>query len=263
MKVIRNIEDFNHYRNTINKQKIGFIPTMGALHAGHLSLIKKSVDDYQLTVVSIFVNPTQFDNENDLNNYPNLLDDDLDKLKSAGVDCVFLPSFNHIYPNGYNYSVSERKLSKSFCGAHRDGHFDGVLTVVMKLLNIVQPHKAYFGEKDFQQLTLIKQMVNAFFMPVEIIAGATIREQDGLAMSSRNLNLTIEERKIAPELYQTISSDLSIEQMKIQLVNCGFKVDYLEILDNHLLVAAYLGSVRLIDNVDIKNPEQKIMGKVA
>ncbi len=256
MKIIRNIAEFNQYRNTIGKQQVGFIPTMGALHAGHLSLIEKSVDDYQLTIVSIFVNPTQFDNKNDLDNYPNHLDDDLDKLKSAGVDCVFLPSFEHIYPDEYSFSITEKNLSGKYCGAHRDGHFDGVLTVVMKLFNIVKPHKAYFGEKDYQQLTLIKQMVEAFFMPVAINAGVTIRESDGLAMSSRNLNLTAIERKTAPKLYQIISSGLTIEQMKSQLANHGFKLDYLEILDNHLLVAAYLGSVRLIDNIKINKLEQ-------
>lgn len=256
MKIIRNIPEFNQYRNAIQEQQIGFIPTMGALHAGHLSLIEQSVDDFQLTIVSIFVNPTQFDNKNDLANYPNLLDKDLDKLKIAGVDCVFLPNFEQLYPDDYNYSVIEKSLSKNYCGAHRKGHFDGVLTIVMKLLNIIRPHKVYFGEKDFQQLTLIKQMVAAFFMPVEIITGKTIREKDGLAMSSRNLNLTSQERLIAPKLYQTISSDLSIKQMKIQLENYGFKVDYLEVLNNHLLVAAYLGKIRLIDNVKIKKLDQ-------
>jgi pantoate--beta-alanine ligase len=263
MKIIRSIEEFRQYRNSIQKQQIGFIPTMGALHLGHLSLIEKSVDNFQLTIVSIFVNPTQFDSKRDLNNYPNLLDDDLDKLKIAGVDCVFLPRFEQIYPDGYNYSVTEKKLSKKYCGAHREGHFDGVLTVVMKLLNIVQPHKAYFGEKDYQQLTLIKQMVKAFFMSVEIIAVATMREKDGLAMSSRNLNLTAKERAIAPKLYQTINSDLSPKQMKAQLENHGFKVDYLKMLDKHLLVAAFLGKVRLIDNIEIKNPEQKKMEQAA
>ena len=252
MKIIRSIEEFRHYRFKIQKQQIGFIPTMGALHAGHLSLIEKSVDNFQLTIVSIFVNPTQFDNTSDLNNYPNLLDEDLDKLKSAGVDCVFLPRFEQLYPDGYNYTIREKKLSEKYCGAHREGHFDGVLTVVMKLLNIVQPNKAYFGEKDYQQLTLVKQMVEAFFLPVEIVGVATMREEDGLAMSSRNLNLNAEERKIAPLLFKTISSGMPLTQMYVQLINNGFKVDYLEIMENRLLVAAYLGDVRLIDNVEIK-----------
>jgi pantoate--beta-alanine ligase len=255
MKTIHSIQQFISYRKLI-KSSVGFIPTMGALHAGHLSLIRQSLTDNDKTIVSIFVNPTQFDNNNDLNHYPNLIESDLQQLQSIGVDCVLLPKFEQMYPDNYRYKVSENDLSQQFCGAHREGHFDGVLTVVMKLFNIVQPTKAYFGEKDFQQLTLIKQMVHAFFMPIEVIAGATVREQDGLAMSSRNLNLTDEERKIAPKLYQTISSGQSIKQMKNTLKSYGFKIDYLEILDNRLLIAAYLGQVRLIDNVKINTLEQ-------
>lgn len=256
MKILTTIEEFRIYRNNCKDKQIGFIPTMGALHLGHLSLVEQSIKNNQTTIVSIFVNPTQFDNKNDLTNYPNLLDEDLQKLELTGVDCVFLPSFEDIYPDDYSFQIKENQLSKKYCGAHRDGHFDGVLTIVMKLLNIVRPHKAYFGKKDFQQLCLIRQMVAAFFIPIEIIAGTTIRELDGLAMSSRNLNLTEEERKIAPLLYQTISSNLSLKQMEKQLTNYGFIVDYLEMLDNHLLVAAYLGEARLIDNVGIKNLEQ-------
>jgi len=252
MRIINNIKEFINYRQSINKSQIGFIPTMGALHAGHMSLIEMTKADSLVTIVSIFVNPTQFDNKNDLNNYPDLLNNDLEKLKLAGVDCVFLPNFEQIYPDNYNYSVTEKLLSKKFCGAHRLGHFDGVLTIVLKLFNIVQPNKAYFGQKDYQQLTLIKQMIAAFFMPVEIIAGSTIREKDGLAMSSRNLNLTKKERQIAPKLYQIITSSLSLKNMKIELENNGFKVDYLEVLNDHLLVAAFLGKVRLIDNVKIE-----------
>jgi len=256
MKIIQSIQQFQLYRSRIKHKQTGFIPTMGALHAGHLSLIEKAIEDYQHTVVSIFVNPTQFNIKSDLDNYPKQLDADLEKLRQAGVDCVFLPRFEDIYPDNYKFIISEKELSKKYCGAHREGHFDGVLTIVMKLLQIVQPAKAYFGEKDYQQLTLIRQMVEAFFMPIEIVAGVTIREKDGLAMSSRNLNLTNQERKIAPKLYQTIRSDLSVKQMKSQLKKYGFKVDYLELLDNHLLVAAFLGNVRLIDNVAIKNLEQ-------
>ncbi len=249
------IQQFRDYRKTINTS-VGLIPTMGALHAGHLSLIKQSLAENDKTIVSIFVNPTQFDNKNDLNHYPNLIERDLQQLQSIGVDCVLLPEFEQMYPDNYSYKVSENVLSHQFCGAHRDGHFDGVLTVVMKLFNIVQPNKAYFGEKDFQQLTLIKQMVQAFFMPIEVVAGATVREQDGLAMSSRNLNLTAVERKIAPKLYQTISSGESLKQMNTELEAYGFKIDYLEILDNRLLVAAFLGQVRLIDNIEINSLEK-------
>lgn len=256
MKNLESIQQFQAYRQSITSS-VGFIPTMGALHAGHLSLIKQSLSENDHTIVSIFVNPTQFDNKNDLNKYPNLIESDLQQLHSIGVDCALLPKFDQMYPDNYRYKVSENELSQQFCGAHREGHFDGVLTVVMKLFNIVQPNKAYFGEKDFQQLTLIKQMVQAFFMPIEVVAGATVREQDGLAMSSRNLNLTAEQRKIAPKLYQTISTGDSLKQMHNDLEAYGFKIDYLEILDNRLLVAAFLGTVRLIDNIEI-NPLEKV-----
>jgi pantoate--beta-alanine ligase len=256
MKIIKNIKDFIKYRHSFQEKQIGFVPTMGALHAGHLSLIEMSIADTQFTVVSIFVNPTQFDNKNDLNNYPDLLTSDLKKLDSAGVNCVLLPNFDQIYPDNYNFSISEKELSKKYCGAHREGHFDGVLTIVMKLLNIVHPNKAYFGKKDFQQLTLIKQMITAFFIPIEIIAGPTIREEDGLAMSSRNLNLSTKERNLAPKLYQTINSNLSLNEMYLKLEKLGFKVDYLEVLNGHLLVAAFLGKVRLIDNVKLKKMDK-------
>ena len=258
MKVINNIEQFQAYRNHIKNKHIGFIPTMGALHAGHLSLVEQSLNDNQITIVSIFINPTQFDNKNDLNKYPNLIEYDLSMLKQAGVDCVFMPTFENMYPDNYHFVLHEHELSKKFCGAHRDGHFDGVLTVVMKLLNLAQADNAYFGEKDFQQLSLIKQMVKAFFLPVTIVAAKTIREADGLAMSSRNLNLSPEQRKVAPLLYQIICSGLSLSQMQAKLTEYGFKVDYLEILHNRLLVAAYLGNIRLIDNVEIiiKNAEK-------
>ncbi len=253
MKIIKTIKEMQIYRSRIKNRQVGFVPTMGALHQGHLSLVDQSLDDYQLTIVSIFVNPTQFDNEKDLENYPNQLENDLDKLKKAGVNCVFLPDFEQMYPDDYHFTVHENQLSKKYCGAHREGHFDGVLTIVMKLLNIVQPSKAYFGEKDFQQLNLIQQMVDAFFMSTKIIAGKTIREHDGLAMSSRNLNLTKQQRQLAPMLYQIISSDESLEHMHNQLTRLGFKLDYLEVMNNRLLVAAYLGNVRLIDNVEL-NP---------
>jgi pantoate--beta-alanine ligase len=256
MKIIKTIKQFQQYRQQIINTDVGLVATMGALHQGHISLIKQSIKENHISIVSIFVNPTQFDQKNDLENYPNQIDGDIEQLQQAGVDCVFLPDFKEMYADNYQYKVAENNLSKKYCGAHRDGHFDGVLTVVMKLLNICRPSRAYFGEKDYQQLTLIKRMVAAFFMPIEIIAAATIREKDGLAMSSRNLNLSTTERKIAAKLYQTLKSGLSLKQMWAQLEGFGFNVDYLEILDNHLLVAAKLGSVRLIDNVEIEKLEQ-------
>lgn len=251
MKIFNSIDSFNLYRAQLNVKSIGFVATMGALHQGHVSLLKRSLVDNDVTIASIFINPTQFDKANDLESYPNLLEQDLNVLSKTGIDAVFIPGYQEIYPDKYTYKIQENQLSKQFCGAHRTGHFDGVLTVVMKLLNIVQPHKAYFGEKDYQQLSLIQNMASAFFMPVDIIGCAIIREKDGLAMSSRNLRLNQAQRKIAPELYRVISSGQSIENMQIELTSLGFIVDYVDIINNRLLVAAYLGEIRLIDNTDL------------
>jgi pantoate--beta-alanine ligase len=251
MKILNTIDSFNLYRTQLHVKKIGFVATMGALHQGHVSLLKRSLTDNDVTIASIFINPTQFDKANDLESYPNLLEQDIKVLSQTGVDAVFIPDYQAIYPDKYTYKVQENQLSKQFCGAHRTGHFDGVLTVVMKLLNIVQPHKAYFGEKDYQQLALIQNMASAFFMPVGIIGCAIVREKNGLAMSSRNLRLNQSQRKIAPELHRVISSGLSIENMQKELTSLGFIVDYIDIINNRLLVAAYLGDIRLIDNTDL------------
>lgn len=228
---------------------VGFVATMGALHAGHMSLIEQAQDENDHVVVSLFVNPTQFDQAADLDNYPNTMEDDLKALEDAGVTAVFKPTFDILYPDNYAYKVIENDLSQKLCGAHRPGHFDGVLSVVIKLLNIVQADNAYFGEKDYQQLQLIKGMVKAFFMPANIIGCPIIRETDGLAMSSRNLRLDGVQRKIAPQLYATLINSDSLSDKRKQLENMGFEVDYLEVIDDRLLAAAYLGEIRLIDNV--------------
>lgn len=249
MQRIKTPQDLQNFRQSIDSG-VGFVPTMGALHQGHLSLIETSQAQNEVTVVSIFVNPTQFDQSADLEQYPNTLEQDFQRLEDMGVDAVFLPSFEVMYPDNYAYQLTENHLSQKYCGAHRPGHFDGVLTVVMKLLNLVNPNLAYFGEKDYQQLTLIRDMVAAFFMPVKIVACPIIRETDGLAMSSRNLRLSPIQRKIAPMLYQAlIDNDSSIEEKKQWLISKGFEVDYLEVLDERLLAAASLGDIRLIDNV--------------
>ena len=229
-------------RNKVGK--IGFVPTMGALHEGHLSLIETSKKDNKFTVVSIFVNPTQFNDPNDYKNYPNTHTEDLLKLSALKVDYLSL-----IYNDNYSYQIVENSLSKQLCGGSRPGHFEGVLTIVMKLLNIVKPAKAYFGEKDFQQYMLIKGMADAFHMDVKVIALPTIREADGLAMSSRNLLLTDSERKIAPTFSKLLSSNLSDENVKSKLENEGFRIDYIETIDGRRFGAVFLGKVRLIDNV--------------
>ena len=250
MRLYKDISDWLAHRKSLNPTGgIGFVPTMGALHKGHLSLVKRSVDENELTVVSIFVNPTQFNDPNDLDNYPRTLDADLDLLEAAGVDAVILPSQDQIYPDGYRYQVLESELSLELCGASRPGHFDGVLSVVMKLLNIIQAHKAYFGEKDYQQYLLIKGMAESFFLTTEIIACPTIREQDGLAFSSRNLRLTPAERQTAPKFHAILTGDGSDQEKSQQLERSGFQVDYVQTRDGRIFGAVFLGKVRLIDNV--------------
>lgn len=234
-----------------NKNVIGFVPTMGALHKGHLSLIQKSRRETDLTVVSIFVNPTQFNDPNDLKNYPNTLAKDTDQLKILGVDYLFTPKYEDLYNDNYRYKISEDQFSKELCGKSREGHFSGVMTVVMKLLNIVKPAKAYFGEKDYQQYLLIRDMVKAFYMDVEIISSPTVRDSDGLALSSRNQLLTNEEREKASIFPQVMNSKKSDEQVIENLIAAGFKVDYVETNNNRRFGAVYLGNVRLIDNVKI------------
>ena len=230
--------------------QIGFVPTMGALHEGHLSLIRASKKENNFTVVSIFVNPTQFNDPNDYKNYPDTHTEDLLKLSALKVDYLFIPTRPLIYNDNYTYQIVENNFSKQLCGASREGHFEGVLTVVMKLLNIVNPSKAYFGEKDFQQYTLIKGMVDAFHMNVKIIALPTMREADGLAMSSRNLLLTDSERKIAPKFSKLLNSKASDELVKSKLEKEGFKIDYIETINGRRFGAVFLGNVRLIDNVE-------------
>ncbi len=251
VKIIKTIAEWREIlnREIIGKKSLGFVPTMGALHKGHKTLVDRSVTENDITICSIFVNPTQFNNSNDLSNYPKTLGADKKILEDAGCDYIFLPNRDMIYPDNYRYVVSEKQYSRKYCGAHRPGHFDGVLTVVLKLLNIVSPTNAYFGEKDWQQYNLIKDMCKALFLPINIVPCKLIREDDGLAFSSRNKLLTPEDRIIAPNLFKIISRDQNIIEMKKELSNLGFVVDYIEEEKNRLLVAAYLGEVRLIDNV--------------
>lgn len=255
MKVFDTLQDWRSWRANIN-DPIGFVPTMGALHRGHLSLIQHSLADNPVTVASIYVNPTQFNNAADLEKYPRTTKQDLTLLKDAGVDAVIMPNFEQLYPDAFRYRVTESELSQRFCGAHRPGHFDGVLSVVMKLLNLVSPKRAYFGEKDYQQLLLVRGMVKAFHLPVEIIGCPIVRENDGLAMSSRNTRLSKQHRQLAPELYRCISTAADSKSAAAMLEQAGFIVDYVEdyVADfaSRRLAAVTLGDVRLIDNVSIE-----------
>jgi pantoate--beta-alanine ligase len=248
--VFKNLTDWNNYRREI-KGTVGFVPTMGALHAGHASLLSQSKKENDITVLSIFVNPTQFNDPKDLEKYPRTFEADYKIASEIGIDAVFSPDFESIYPDQYRYSVTENTFSKILCGASRPGHFDGVLSVVMKLFNIIKPNKAYFGEKDFQQLRLIEDMVKAFFMPLEIRRGKTLREASGLAMSSRNVRLTTEGRAHAALIYKTITTTTTAAEAKNILNQNGFNVDYLDDIEDRRYVAAFLEGVRLIDNVTI------------
>ncbi|MDX9732118.1 MAG: pantoate--beta-alanine ligase [Bdellovibrionales bacterium] len=251
-------------------KSIGFVPTMGALHEGHLSLLRRARSENDLVLLSIFVNPTQFDNPEDLKSYPSSLDRDIELARSVGCDHIILPTEATMYPDGYSYRVSESNFSKRLCGAHRPGHFDGVLTVVLKLFNIAKAHRAYFGEKDFQQLQLIRKMKEALFLDLEIRSCATLREADGLAMSSRNRRFSAEDRMRAPLFARTIAQSLvakrSPQETKQELEHHGFRVDYVEDLDLQntppaaaeirRLAAVFLGDVRLIDNMNLETAKQ-------
>jgi pantoate--beta-alanine ligase len=230
---------------------LGFVATMGALHEGHVSLIRRSRAENDRTLVSIFVNPTQFDDPADLARYPRPLETDLELLRAEAVDFVLLPRADQLYPDGYRYQVTERDFSTLLEGAHRPGHFDGVLTVVLKLLLIVGADRAYFGEKDWQQLRLVRGLCEAFFVPTEIVACPTVREADGLGLSSRNRFLGPEERRKAPLLYRTLRAAPSAQAASGELQAAGFAVDYVEDWDGRRLGAVRLGHVRLIDNVPL------------
>jgi len=252
MKIFKKISQLQKWRKS-QKKSIGFVPTMGALHAGHIELVKKAKKKSKLIVVSIFVNPTQFNSAEDLAKYPRTLENDLKMLKAAKVDAVFLPTEKELYPEGYRYKVMEEVESKILCGAHRPGHFEGVLTVVMKLLNIVKPDFAFFGEKDFQQLRLIQGMADAFFMDLKIVPVATVREKSGLALSSRNKRLSQQGLQTS-RVISTFLKDkgLDAEEIKRKLLAHGFDVDYVEDHWNRRFVAAYIDGIRLIDNMRLR-----------
>lgn len=262
MEIFKTLAEFRAWRDGIEKHsfhigtrmKIGFVPTMGALHEGHASLLRRSREENDLTVLSIYVNPTQFNATDDLNKYPRTTGQDLEIAHRCGVDAVLIPAAtDELYPDGYKYQVVEKEFSKTLEGEFRPGHFEGMMTVVLKFLNLVRATKAYFGEKDFQQLVLVQGMTKAFFIDTEIVGCPTIREEDGLAMSSRNLRLARPDREIAPKLFSAMSTISDAASARAELERDGFRVDYLVDQtingENRRLVAASLGDVRLIDNV--------------
>lgn len=262
--------------------RIALVPTMGNLHAGHISLLERARTLADRTVVSIFVNPIQFGKGEDYAKYPSTLDADIDKLGAAGLDVLFAPNLEQLYPGGIEEDtrVTVPGLSTILCGQYRPGHFSGVATVVTKLFNNVQPDVALFGEKDYQQLLVIKRMVHDLLMPVEILGMPIVRESDGLAMSSRNGYLNAEERSRAPKIFATLRQAseklqqhshplIVIETAAMaELAAAGFRPEYFSIRRTHdlgapqggetalqILTAAWLGSARLIDNVRVDLPQ--------
>jgi len=256
-------------------ESIALVATMGALHAGHLSLVTLAKSKADRVVVSIFVNPIQFGPREDFNTYPRDEAGDIEKLRAAGADLVFAPNTAEMYPAGFSTKVSIGDLTEDLCGANRPNHFDGVATVVTKLLLQCAPDMAIFGEKDYQQLLVIKHLVRDLNVPVEVLGGDIVREKDGLALSSRNAYLSPAERKTAPLLHQTISevaaalargegADAACVAGRFKLEAAGFRVDYIAVRDPdtlkplsgpvkhaRVLAAAYLGKTRLIDNVPV------------
>lgn len=256
-------------------QSIGFVPTMGALHQGHVSLVKRSVSDNIITVASIFVNPTQFNDKTDLANYPRTLTKDLDLLAANGCDFVFTPSEKEMYPQEDTRKFSFGSLEEVMEGKHRPGHFNGVAQIVSKLFAIVPADNAYFGEKDFQQVAIIKKMVDLLKLPVNIVPCPILRENDGLAMSSRNMLLTESQRKTAPIIYRTLlesvkkAGQVTVLELKEWVTdtinkNQDMQIEYFDIVNEATLqsigawsdegnkvgcIAVKVGKIRLIDNI--------------
>ncbi len=277
MQIIKTIKDMQALSRTFiaGGKTIGFVPTMGALHEGHLSLVKRSKRENNVTAVSIFVNPAQFGPKEDFRQYPRDIEGDLGKLSSVGADAVFIPEADEIYPDGFSTLINAGRTGEKLCGASRPGHFNGVATVVSKLFNIVMPHKAYFGQKDFQQTVVIKKLVRELNFDIDIVVCPTMREADGLAMSSRNSYLNPAERKAALVLYNALKRGKSfmdsgvkevsfIREALTDLINSEplATIDYIELVEPEslekietvelpavLCLAVKIGATRLIDNM--------------
>lgn len=280
MKIVHTIKEL---QKELSQQKaagktIGLVPTMGALHAGHASLVERSVRQDDITVVSIFVNPTQFNDKNDLEKYPRTFDDDSRLLQTCGASYIFAPSIAEMYPQPDTRQFSYPPLDTVMEGVFRPGHFNGVCQIVSKLFDAVQPHRAYFGEKDFQQLAIIRAMVKQMNYSLEIVACPIVRESDGLALSSRNTRLSAEERKNALKISQTLfesrifaaghtvaETQLFVEESIA--VAPGLQLEYFQIVDGNTLqpienwedtgyavgcITVFCGEVRLIDNIKYK-----------
>ena len=284
MKTVHTINALQEELNALRQQgkRVGLVPTMGALHAGHASLVKRSVAENDVTVVSDFVNPTQFNDLNDLAKYPRTLDADCRLLEACGVSFVFAPSVEEIYPEPDTRQFSFAPLDTVMEGIYRPGHFNGVCQIVSKLFDIVKPDRAYFGEKDFQQLAIIREMVKQMHFPLQIVGCPIVREADGLALSSRNARLSEEQRAQALKISQTLfasrdyAATHSVDETKQFVEEAirqapGLELEYFELVDGNTLqsiaswddttyavgcITVYCGEVRLIDNIKYKEDKQ-------
>ena len=251
MHVWNTVTEWQQRRRTLDGRRIGFVPTMGALHRGHASLLERCRRENEIAVASIFVNPTQFNDPRDLERYPRTLETDLALLETVGIDDVFMPSASELYPHGYRFRIEESSITRIMEGVHRPGFLQGVMTVVLKLLNLVRADRAYFGEKDFQQFNLVSDMAREFFIPTKIVPCPTVRESTGLAESSRNRLLSPAAHERAAMLYRALTTAPDPATAIATLESTGFSVDYVEERWNRRFAAATLDGVRLIDNVPL------------
>jgi len=251
MQVWETVSDWKSRRRALSGRSLGFVPTMGALHCGHASLVERCRTENEIAVVSIFVNPTQFNDPSDLERYPRTMEADLAMLKNLGVDDVLAPATQELYPQGRRFRVEEDCITKPMEGAYRPGFFPGIMTIVLKLLNLVRADRAYFGEKDYQQLQVTTDMAIDFFIGTEIVACPTVREASGLAESSRNTLLSAVGRQKAACLFHALSNAPNPEQARMMIEAEGLTVDYVEEHWGRRFAAARLEGVRLIDNVPV------------
>lgn len=247
MKILKTHAEYQAWRDSI-EGSLGFVPTMGQLHEGHVALLERAHQENENLILSIFVNPTQFNDPNDFERYPKNFERDCELAKSAGVDSIFYPDVKTMYPDDYRYQISETLFSSILEGISRPGHFVGMLTVVMKLLQIAQADRAYFGEKDYQQLKLIQGLAQAFFLKTEIIPCPIVRDSEGLALSSRHQRMSQAELVLAKQFSKIFLQAKTPEECRAALTAPGITIEYNEIHEDRWLIAVKIGHTRLIDN---------------
>lgn len=251
-KIIHTVSDWLSTKKTLSKGiAMGFVPTMGSLHVGHASLLQRSKRENELTLLSLFINPTQFNDCNDFKNYPRSVDQDIALANNCGVDYILIPSYDELYPDNFTYKIINT-ASQYQETIFRPGHFDGVLTIIMKLLLLIRPARSYFGEKDYQQLQLIKGLVEAFFLETQVVECETIRNEFGLPLSSRNNRLTKKQFQLAKYFSEIFHSPISCDEIKNALMQKGIEVDYIEDYRGRRFAAIHIGNIRLIDNFPLQ-----------